>query len=311
MRNPTLPCALALSSLLFASSAAVAVAQDPGGVSAPGASVSPSAVGGATPTAANTRPVARLSVRSPVGGGPPQISVRFDEPGVDSVIARMVVLRTPGNAVAARIALGSVRTGRPISVAWPQGSRLAAGQYLVRVHAHDRYSHQLRRLAHASGKSTLLVRPPPPVVTAPPLPAPSPHGAYPVVGVHSYGELFGAPRKGYTHQGVDILAAEGTPIVSPLGGTVASTGTQSRGAGVYVVLNASDGHAYFFAHCQQGSVGVTTGQVVVTGGAICRMGHTGDATGPHLHFEEWAGGWRVDAGSIPIDPLPQLKAWAG
>jgi murein DD-endopeptidase MepM/ murein hydrolase activator NlpD len=42
---------------------------------------------------------------------------------------------------------------------------------------------------------------------------------------------------------------------------------------------------------------------------MCLVGHTGDATGPHLHFEIWVGGWRVDAASHPIDPLADLQAW--
>jgi murein DD-endopeptidase MepM/ murein hydrolase activator NlpD len=54
---------------------------------------------------------------------------------------------------------------------------------------------------------------------------------------------------------------------------------------------------------------VVAGAAVASGAAICRMGHTGDATGTHLHFEEWVGGWRVDGDSAPVDPLPQLKAW--
>ena len=41
-------------------------------------------------------------------------------------------------------------------------------------------------------------------------------GVFPIQGLHTYGDRFGAPRKGYTHQGQDILAAEGTPIVAPV-----------------------------------------------------------------------------------------------
>jgi murein DD-endopeptidase MepM/ murein hydrolase activator NlpD len=143
---------------------------------------------------------------------------------------------------------------------------------------------------------------------APP-PRPTTRGVFPVAGPHSYGDPFGAPRKGYTHQGQDIVGAEGTPIVAPLAGTISTTDYQASAAGYYVVLDASDGHAYFFAHCQKGSTAVSPGAVVAAGAPICAMGHTGDASGPHLHFEEWVGGWRVDAGSHPVDPLPQLRAW--
>ena len=44
------------------------------------------------------------------------------------------------------------------------------------------------------------------------------------------------------------------------------------------------------------------------GQPIAQVGSTGSASGPHLHFEIWEGGWR-DAGGHPIDPLPQLLAW--
>jgi murein DD-endopeptidase MepM/ murein hydrolase activator NlpD len=55
---------------------------------------------------------------------------------------------------------------------------------------------------------------------------------------------------------------------------------------------------------------VTTGQTIVQGQELCHVGQTGDATGPHLHFEVWIDGWRLDKASHPVDPLAQLQAWA-
>ena len=48
---------------------------------------------------------------------------------------------------------------------------------------------------------------------------------------------------------------------------------------------------------------------MTAGQPLCAVGRTGDATGPHLHFEIWLGGWRVNAASHPVDPLPDLQAW--
>ena len=84
---------------------------------------------------------------------------------------------------------------------------------------------------------------------------------------------------------------------------------QPLAAGWYVVLHTVDGRDMFFAHCQEGSIPVAPGAVVAAGQPICLVGHTGDATGPHLHFEIWVGGWRVNAASHFIDPLPDLLAW--
>ena len=149
-----------------------------------------------------------------------------------------------------------------------------------------------------------------------PAPAPSPGGraVFPVVGPFDFGGAgarFGAPRVGHVHEGHDIGAAAGTPVVAPSAGTITSTSFQARGAGEYVVLDAVDGRDYFFAHCLRGSTAVAAGAAVAAGQALCQVGATGTTSGAtHLHFEIWQVGWRVPGG-FPIDPLPELRAWAG
>jgi murein DD-endopeptidase MepM/ murein hydrolase activator NlpD len=303
---------LSLAAALLAGAAPPVLAADSGGASAPGANPAPGAVGGASTPPRGGAPVARLSVVSPMTTGRPQIRVRFSGAGNEGVTARVVVLRSPGNAVAGRIVLGSVPVGRTIAVPW-RGRPLAAGEYVVRVHAHDRWNRQLRRLARASGKTTLVVKAKPaapaPAPAAPADPVAAGPTAFPVAGPFTYGDGFGAARKGYSHQGQDMAAARGTPVVAPTSGTVTATDYQASAAGEYVVMAADNGYAYFYAHCIRGSTAVTAGQAVKAGGAICQVGSTGGSTSPHLHFEVWVGGWRVDAKSHPIDPLPLLKSW--
>ena len=108
-----------------------------------------------------------------------------------------------------------------------------------------------------------------------------------------------------------MRADEGTQVVAPTAGTISYVGYQAKAAGYWVLEHAADGRDFFFAHCQSGSTAVSQGQAVAAGDPLCRVGHTGDATGPHLHFEIWVGGWRRDKASAPVDPLPQLLAWGG
>ena len=158
---------------------------------------------------------------------------------------------------------------------------------------------------------------PPPTVPAPEAGVPTvaqtvAEGAvFPVAGAHNFGgpeNLFGAPRSGYSHQGQDILTAEGTPIVAPLAGTILTSSYQAGGAGYYAVEHAASGFDFMFAHCQAGTVAVATGQAVSAGQQLCGAGQTGDATTPHVDFEMWVDGWQ-SPGSRPIDPLAYLEAW--
>jgi murein DD-endopeptidase MepM/ murein hydrolase activator NlpD len=136
---------------------------------------------------------------------------------------------------------------------------------------------------------------------------------FPVQGPYSFGgpdARFGVGRPGHIHQGQDIVAAEGTPVVTPIAGTVHWTAYQAAGAGYYVVIAGADGRHYAFMHLQEGSTAVTKGATVVAGQRVGLVGATGDASGPHLHFEIWVNGWWASKASTPIDPLPELQAWA-
>jgi len=146
-------------------------------------------------------------------------------------------------------------------------------------------------------------------------PAPAPPsfaGRFPVAGAYRIlgGDgRFGAQRPGHIHQGQDIAAAEGTPVVAPVAGTIAYRSYQRGGAGYYVVLHANSGRDYVFMHLRKGSIEVLPGDPVGAGRQLAEVGQTGHATGPHLHFEVWIGGWGSKRGE-PIDPLPSLRAWA-
>jgi Peptidase family M23 len=132
---------------------------------------------------------------------------------------------------------------------------------------------------------------------------------FPIAGAHEYGMSagrFGAGRGGHSHQGQDVFADCGTPMVAARGGRVKFAGSQSR-AGNYVVIAADDGNDHVYMHLRDKAL-VAKGATVGTGQQIGFVGDTGDARGCHLHFELWAApGWYT--GGSPVDPLPSLRGW--
>ncbi len=133
---------------------------------------------------------------------------------------------------------------------------------------------------------------------------------FPVLGAHDFGSAgarFGAARSGHTHQGQDVMAECGLPLVAARGGTVQYAGFEAN-AGNYVVIDGRGTSLDFmYAHLAQPSP-LHTGDPVRTGQPIGVVGETGDATACHLHFEIWtAPGWYQ--GGSPVDPLPYLQKW--
>lgn len=84
------------------------------------------------------------------------------------------------------------------------------------------------------------------------------------------------------HQGVDMAAAQGTPIYAAKSGKVTTASYQAGGAGYYVSINHGDGFASIYMHMTHFIV--SPGQYVSAGQVIGYVGSTGGSTGPHLHF---------------------------
>jgi hypothetical protein len=218
--------------------------------------------------------------------------IRFTLSGRRAVHVRLRVLGTADRTPVATIDLGERAAGEHTATfTGLEAGVLPEGTYLLHLTGRG-----LRRAPTASSTADIEFS----------------HHAFPIAGAFDWGgegSRFGAGRPGHTHQGQDLSAAQGTPVVAPRGGLVESVQYQAEGAGHYIVLDADDeDHDYVFMHLKTGSILVEEGDRVRTGEVIGEVGNTGSSTGPHLHFEIWVGGWY--AGGEPIDPLPLLQSWA-
>jgi len=118
----------------------------------------------------------------------------------------------------------------------------------------------------------------------------------PVAGPVSFIDSWGYPRSGgRSHEGVDMMADYGTPVVAITSGSITYAGYGSS-AGNWLILSGSDGNSYWYMHNQQNLV---NGGAVQAGQQIATVGDTGNAVGiPHLHFEFHPGG------GGPVNPYP-------
>ena len=136
--------------------------------------------------------------------------------------------------------------------------------------------------------------------------------ALPVVGIHqdqlsdTYDDARGQGRR---HDAIDIMAAEGTPVIAAADGTVEKLFNSVRGGLTIYQRSVDQNWVYYYAHLSAYAPGLHEGQQLKRGQVIGQVGHTGDASaaGPHLHFavNRMAPGERWWHGT-PINPYPLL-----
>ena len=132
---------------------------------------------------------------------------------------------------------------------------------------------------------------------------PDDHLQVPVAGVkrHSIANTWRAPRGAdRLHQGQDIFAPAGTPVLSATSGIVVKIGIDRLGGNVVLVLGAGN-RSYYYAHLSRYAEDLQVGDEVRPGTLLGYVGTTGNARGtpPHLHFAVYTPGGAMD-------PLPLL-----
>jgi murein DD-endopeptidase MepM/ murein hydrolase activator NlpD len=122
----------------------------------------------------------------------------------------------------------------------------------------------------------------------------------PVKGVVVFTDDFGEIRSGGPHPGIDMGALTGTPVVAVVDGIVRQDPGGDGGNGAW--LTGVDKMSYYYAHFSKYE---GTGGIVKAGDVIGYVGMTGNATGPHLHFEVHPG---LPGANPPVDPFATLVA---
>ena len=196
-------------------------------------------------------------------------------------VSGLVVTVTEGDTLAGLAAKHNVDAARVVAVNRLEDTNLVINQVLI--------------LPDAVGAPIPTPKPP----TVRPCNCAGGGGAYtggrfgwPVVGGNNYISQY----YHYGHYAIDIAAKYGSTVVAAAGGTVVFAGWKDNGGGYQVWL--SHGGNLYTAYYHMSAIVVGNGQAVGRGQQVGRIGTSGWATGPHLHFEVWIGpvtqGYRVN-----------------
>ncbi|MEN5362274.1 M23 family metallopeptidase [Brevundimonas intermedia] len=107
------------------------------------------------------------------------------------------------------------------------------------------------------------------------------------------------PISGYKkmHQGIDFAAGTGTPVVAPADGVVVEA-RRWGGYGNWLRIRHNNGLESGYGHLSRYGSGIRAGQRVSQGQIVAYVGSTGASTGPHLHYELWRGGRRINPAGV-------------
>ena len=110
------------------------------------------------------------------------------------------------------------------------------------------------------------------------------------------------PISGYRkmHQGMDFAAGTGTPVLAPADGVVVEA-RRWGGYGNWLRIRHSNGLESGYGHLSRYGSGIRAGQRVSQGQVVAYVGSTGASTGPHLHYEIWRNGQRINPSGIRTD----------
>jgi murein DD-endopeptidase MepM/ murein hydrolase activator NlpD len=231
---------------------------------------------------------ARVRPREAYFDGERPVSVRFDFEARRPVSLKILVVDAKRERTVARLRERDAQPGEGLLKRWDgvtdRGRAADDGRYEIRIgpvgERAARFAGGFRLRGHA-------------------FPVAGPHGTRGAIGE------YGAPRSGgRRHEGFDITADCGTPLVAARGGEVIRAGFDPVLYGYYLLINGSKtNESYFYSHLVAASP-FQRGDRVRTREVVGRVGKTGNAasTPCHLHFE-------IRRSGRPVDPKPALRRW--